>query len=139
MTTVAKKRAQRSGTKKATNKQSARPKPAAKAPVAKAPVAKPAARPPQPAPRSAAPARQAAPTPLLEQARSLREAIERSKLTAPDPWGYTTKARGWIQRADQVLSRIESSADAAGTRKTLETLRGEIEGDRDFQAARRLF
>jgi hypothetical protein len=131
---VAKKRAQRSGTKKATNKQSARPKPAAKAPVAK-----PAARPPQPAPRPAAPARQAAPAPLLEQARSLREAIERSKLTAPDPWGYTTKARGWIQRADQVLSRIESSADAAGTRKTLETLRGEIEGDRDFQAARRLF
>jgi hypothetical protein len=140
---VAKKRAQRSGAKKATKKPSAGPKPAAKAPAAKAPVAKPA---PKPAARAAAPARPApaarvtAPPPsLLEQARSLRDAIERSKQTAADPWGYTTKARGWLRRADQVLDRIAASADAAGTGKTLEALRAEVEADRDFREARRLF
>jgi hypothetical protein len=143
VTTVAKKRAQRSGAKKAADKRSARPKPVGKAPAAKATAAKPAAR---EATKPAAPARPApatrgtAPSPgLVEQARSLRDAIERSKQTAPDPWGYTTKARGWLQRADQVLGRIAASADVAGTRKILETLQTEVEGDRDFKEARRLF
>jgi hypothetical protein len=141
VTTVAKKRAQRSGAKKATKKPSAKPKPAAKAPAAKAPAGKPAAKAaPKPAARVAAPSRAAAPSPgLLEQIRALRDAIERSKQTASDPWGYTTKARGWLQRADQVLVRITASADVAGTRNTLETLRAEVEGDRDFREARRLF
>jgi hypothetical protein len=135
MTTVAKKRAQRSGTKKATKQRDARPKPAAKASRAK-----PAGGPAKSAARVSAPARQGAVSaPLLEQARSLREAIERSKQTATDPWGYTTKARGWLQRTDVVLVRIAASADAAGTRKTLEILRAEVEGDRDFREARRLF
>jgi hypothetical protein len=150
VTTVAKKRAQRSGAKKAAVKRSAGPKPAAKtpaikpaakAPAAKAPATKPAAKQPtKPAPRASAPARPAAPEPaLVEQARSLREAVERSKQTAPDPWGYTAKARGWLQRTDQVFDRIAASADVAGARKALDTLRAEVEGDRDFQAARRLF
>jgi hypothetical protein len=135
VTTVANKRAQRSGTtKKATRKQQARPKPAAATTKAR-----PASGPAKPAARPSAPARQDTPLPLLEQARSLREAIQRSKLTAPDPWAYTPKARGWIQRADEVLARIESGADAAGTRKALEALQAEVEGDRDFQEARRLF
>jgi hypothetical protein len=150
VTTVAKKRAQRSGAKKAAVKRSAGPKPAAKtpaikpaakAPAAKAPATKPAAKQPtKPAPRASAPARPAAPEPaLVEQARSLREAIERSKQTALDPWGYTAKARGWLQRTEQVFDRIAASADVAGARKALDTLRAEVEGDRDFQAARRLF
>jgi hypothetical protein len=136
VTTVAKKRAQRSGATKTVVKQQARPKPAAKAPAAK-PAAK---QPSKPAPRASAPARPAAPAPDLgAQARSLREAIERSKQTALDPWGYTAKARGWLQRTDQVLGRIAASADLAGAGKTLDTLRAEVEGDRDYQAARRLF
>jgi hypothetical protein len=138
VTTVAKKRAQRSEAKKATKKPSTKPKPAAKAPAAK-PAPKPAARAAAPA-RPAPAARVTAPSPgLLEQARSLRDTIERSKQTAADPWGYTTKARGWVQRADQVLGRIAASADAAGTSKALETLRAEVEADRDFREARRLF
>jgi hypothetical protein len=121
--------------KKATGKRDARPKPAAKAPKARS-----AARPAKPAPRATAPARPAAASPsALEQARSLRDAIERSKQTSPDPWGYTAKARGWLQRTDQVLVRIASGADAAGSRKTLETLQAEVEADRDFREARRLF
>jgi hypothetical protein len=141
VTTVAKKRAQRSGAKKVAVKRSARPKPAAKVPAAKVPAAKPAAKQPtKPAVRASAPARPAAPSPdALEQVRSLREAIERSKQTALDPWGYTAKARGWLQRADQVVVRIAASADVAGTRKALDTLRAEVEGDRDFREARRLF
>ena len=135
---MAKKRAQRSGTtKKATGKRDARPKPAAKASKTR-PAAKPA-KPAKPAPRAVAPAPAAASPTALERVRSLREAIERSKLTSPDPWGYTAKARDWLQRTDQVFARIEAGADTAGARKTAEALRAEVEGDRDFQAARRLF
>lgn len=135
---MAKKRAQRSGTKKkATGKRDARPKPAARASKTR-PAARPA-KPAKPAPRATAPAPAAASPTAREQVRSLREAIERSKLTSPDPWGYTAKARGWLQRTDQVFARIEAGADTAGARKTVEALRAEVEGDRDFQAARRLF
>jgi hypothetical protein len=87
-----------------------------------------------------APARRDTASPsLLEQAMALRDAIQRSKLTAHDPWGYTAKARGWLTRVEALVARVGTEADAAVTRKGVETLRGEVESDRDFQEARRLF
>jgi hypothetical protein len=88
----------------------------------------------------AAPARREAATPsLLEQAVALRDAIQRSKLTATDPWGYTAKARGWLTRAEQLVVRIGDDVETAAARKGVEALRAEVEGDRDFREARRLF
>ncbi|MBI1918738.1 MAG: hypothetical protein HYS12_28935 [Planctomycetes bacterium] len=66
-------------------------------------------------------------------------AIQRSKLTAPDPWGYTPKARGWGQRAQELVDRIARDGDTAATRQALDTLSAEIEGARDFRETRRLF
>ncbi len=76
---------------------------------------------------------------LLERAEQLRAAIERSKLTAPDPWTYTARARRWGQRAQQLVEQIAREGDTAALRRRLEALTAELEADRDFQEARRLF
>lgn len=81
--------------------------------------------------------REAAPPSLLEQAKALRDAIQRSKLMARDPWGYAAKARGWQERAEKLLDQITANVDAAATRKGVGALRTEIESDRDFQEAHR--
>ncbi len=133
-TTVASKRGKRSGTKTSTQRGKAAPaKPAARAWPRRKPGA---AR----ARRVAAPARREITLPpLLEQAVALRDAIQRSKLTAADPWSYTAKARGWLTRAEQLLDRIGGNTETAAARKGVETLRAEVEGDREFRQARRLF
>jgi hypothetical protein len=77
------------------------------------------------------------PPSLLERAKALRDSVQQSKLTARDPWGYTAKARVWEERVEQLLDRITANVDAAATGKSVETLRTEIEGDRDYQEALR--
>lgn len=76
--------------------------------------------------------------PLGERAERLRAAIEQSKLTAPDPWTYTPKARRWGQRAEQLVYRIRGGESPVLGRE-LEALTAEVEGDRDFQDARGRF
>jgi hypothetical protein len=135
--------------KKAAAKPAAKAQPAAKAlpaPRAKAlPPSRAKALPAPKAPPAAKPAgtrpvatRPAEPS-LLERAEALRDAIQRSKLTAPDPWAYTAKARGWGVRAQELVDRIARDGATPGARQGLEQLSGEVEGDREFQEARRLF
>jgi hypothetical protein len=89
---------------------------------------------------SAPPRREAASSPsLTERALALRNAIQHSKLTAADPWGYTAKARAWQVRVERLLDRLGTGVETAETRKAVEALAVEVEGDRDFQEARRLF
>jgi hypothetical protein len=76
---------------------------------------------------------------LGEQAERLRDEIQRSKLTHPDPWRYTAKARGWGERAQVLVELIAARGDTASARGSLEALAAELQGDRDFQEARRLF
>lgn len=76
--------------------------------------------------------------PLGERAERLRAAIEQSKLTALDPWTYGPKARRWGQRAEQLVYRIRGG-ESPVLRRELEALTAEVEGDRDFQEARRRF
>jgi hypothetical protein len=126
-TTVATKRSKRSGTKAIAKGSSSK-------------AARPAATPTKPAVKAArptAPRREAAgrvPS-FAERALSLRDAIQQSKLTAADPWGYTVKARKWEARAE----RLVAGAETAEAREALATLAAELEGDRDFREARRLF
>jgi hypothetical protein len=119
------------------------------------PVAKKGGRPAPPSrtqavlTKAAAPAVKAAPVrraaaavvvvTLLERAERLRDDILRSKTTHPDPWGYTAKARGWGQRAQALVDELASRGDSAQLERSVETLTAEVTGDRDFQAARRLF
>ena len=145
---MATKRGKQSGTK-TTVKRSVKPaRPAARketrgnaAPKGGSPRgAKPASRPPEPRLRvpAIAPARQAAASPsLLERAKALRDTIQRSKLTAPDPWTYAAKARAWLDRAERLLDRISANVETAEMRKAVEALTAEVEGDRDFQEAQR--
>ena len=150
---MAKKTGKRSVTKKAASKPSkAAPRPAAKAaktakavtkPAAKV-VAKPAAKAPAAAPpkRAAAAARPApsAAEPSLEaRAEHLRDQIQQSKLSHPDPWRFGAKARGWGERAQVLVELIAARGDTASARGSLDALAAEVEGDRDFQEARRLF
>ena len=76
---------------------------------------------------------------LGERAQRLHEEILRSKLTHPDPWTYAPKARGWGDRAQVLIELIVVQGHSPAALRTLETLHAEVEGDRDFQAARRLF
>ena len=143
---MAKKTVKRSATKKAAPSKPA-PRPAAKAAkTAKAatkPAAKaPAAAPPKRAPRAAATARPAfaaAGPSLGEHAERLRDEIMQSKLSHPDPWRYAAKARGWGERAQVLVELITVRGDTAAARGSLEALAAELQGDRDFQEARRLF
>lgn len=137
------------GTKKqtgATRKAAAKPGPRkTSAPVAakqKPAPARPASRPadtrrPRPAPVARPPA--AAGPSLQERAVLLRDEVSRSKLTHPDPWRYTAKARSWSERAQAIVDAISRSGDSAAQARALESLAAEIAGDRDFQEARRLF
>jgi hypothetical protein len=77
--------------------------------------------------------------PLVLRAERLRDAILKSKLTHPDPWSYTAKARTWSQRAQHVVEEIASGGDTEQHRRALEKLAAEVEGDPDFEEARRRF
>jgi outer membrane biosynthesis protein TonB len=76
---------------------------------------------------------------LGHRAERLRDEIMRSKLTHPDPWAYASKARAWGERAQVLVELIVVRGDSPAALRTLEVLHAEVEGDRDFQAARRLF
>ena len=130
---MAKKAAKRAAGKKATKTPKAAPRPAAKA-ATKAPAKAAAKRPaaPTPAPAPAEPG-------LSERAERLRDEILRSKLTHPNPWAYAGKARAWGDRAQNVLEMIVVRGDTAAVRATLDALDAELQRDRDFQEARRLF
>lgn len=121
--------------------------PTAPSPPAPAP-AEPAAPPEAPAPteQPAAPAvpggapatpvgdAAAPPGRWQDRARTFRETLERTKHTAPDPWAYTAKVRGWVRRLEGLWERPE---DGAAASRELEALVAEIEADPDFQEARR--
>ena len=129
---MAKKTGKRSAMKKAASKSKAAPRPAAK--TAKKTTAPPkrAVATPRPAPPPAGPT-------LGEQAERLRDEIQRSKLTHPDPWRYAAKARGWGERAQVLVELIAVRGDTSSARGSLEALAAELQRDRDFQEARRLF
>ena len=146
---MAKKRGKMTGRKKATTITAGRAKAKAAAPRPNHPPAKaPAKTTPKTAAKPTLPARaQAAPSPasaprgpvvvtLVARAERLYDDIQRSKITHPDPWTYTTKARGWVKRAEQLV--VEASA-GRDVRRDLDGLAAEVERDRDFQEAHRLF
>ena len=135
MATKSGKRSGSKATKTKPGKTSAAPKASAKP----APAAKraPERRGTVPVPVVAPVRREVTPPSLLEQAKALRDSVQQSKLAARDPWSYTAKARAWQERVEQILDRITANVDAAATRKSVETLRAEIEGDRDYQEAQR--
>jgi hypothetical protein len=78
-------------------------------------------------------------SPVLERAERLRDAILKSKLCHPDPWGYAPKARAWAQRAQEIVDTIATSGDTVAHHRALDAFAAEVEGDSDFQEARRLF
>ena len=128
---MAKKAVKRSASKKAATKPSKSAQRSAGKAAKSAPAkAKVTASPPRAA--SAGPS-------LGERAERLRDEILRSKLTHPDPWAYAAKARGWGERAQVIVETIVLRGDSPATLRTLEVLHTEVEGDRDFQTARRLF
>jgi hypothetical protein len=131
---VAKKHPKRAATKKAASKplKTARPsagKAATKATAAAKAPTRAAARP------ASAPAGPA----LGERAERLRDEILRSKLTHPDPWTYAPKARAWGERAQILVETIVIQGHTPAVLRTLEALAAEVQRDRDFQEARRLF
>jgi hypothetical protein len=139
---VAKKAPKRSATTK-----SKKP-PKAEARTAVRPPAKPAAKattrskstaPARPAVATARPVPQPAGPGLLEQAERLRDEIQRSKLTHPDPWTYGAKARTWGVRAQALVDQLAAQGDDTAIRRALVTLEAEVQSNRDFQEARRLF
>jgi hypothetical protein len=94
--------------------------------------------------RSDAPAEHARPgspaePPLLHDAERLRDAILKSKLTHPDPWSYTPKARAWSQQAQQIVEQIASGGDVEEQRRAFQRLEADVESDPDFTEARRRF
>ncbi|PYM62877.1 MAG: hypothetical protein DMD79_10025 [Candidatus Rokuibacteriota bacterium] len=146
---MAKKRGKMTGRKKATTITAGKAKAKAGArrpnrPPAKAPATatpKTAAKPTPPARAQTAPSRASAPlgrvaAPLVARAERLYDDIQRSKITHPDPWTYTTKARVWVRRAEQLVADASAGRDV---RRDLEGLAAEVEGDRDFREAHRLF
>ena len=142
---MAKKTVKRSATKKAASRPSkaasrpaAKPAKAAKAATKTAAKAT-AAAPPKRTAATARPAPPAAGPTLGEHAERLRDEIQRSKLTHPDPWRYAAKARGWGERAQVLVELVALRGDTASARGSFEALAAELQGDRDFQEARRLF
>jgi hypothetical protein len=125
---VAKKGPKRSATKKASTKTGT----TARRPPSKAATKAGGAVPARPAPVAHGPA-------LVERAERLRDEILRSKLTHPNPWTYAPKARGWGERAQVLVELIVVQGPSPTTLRTLEGLHAEVERDRDFQEARRLF
>jgi hypothetical protein len=86
---------------------------------------------------SAARAKPPAPASTLERAKALRDLIEQSKLTAASPWDYTVKAREWTRRAQALLDEVARGTDGGDVTQRIEALQAEVEGDADFQEARR--
>ena len=76
---------------------------------------------------------------LLERAERLRDDLLRSKLTHPDPWSYTAKARAWGERAQGLVEDIAVVGQTPALHATVGKLTAEVEGDADFQKARQLF
>jgi hypothetical protein len=131
---VAKKHPKRAATKKAASKPSKTARPsagkAAKKAAPSAKVSRPAAARPASAPAGPA---------FGERAERLRDEILRSKLTHPDPWTYAPKARAWGERAQVIVETIVIQGHTPTLLRTLEALDAEVQRDRDFQEARRLF
>lgn len=134
---MAKKRQTRPAAKKASSRSPKAGKAAGKPRAKTTATARPKARTTAPE-RAASSARPAGPG-LLELAERLRDEIQRSKHTHPDPWVYGGKARPWGERAQALVDQIALSGDTAATRRALEALDGEVRRDRHFQEARRLF
>jgi hypothetical protein len=137
---VAKKGQKRSMTKKAAAKPAkAAGRPAARAAAGSTAKSKaPAA--PKRSPASSPPLAPAPAGPTLgEQAERLRDEIQRSKLTHPDPWRYAPKARAWGERAQALVEQLAAGRQASGAQRDLEALARELQADRDFQEARRIF
>jgi outer membrane biosynthesis protein TonB len=128
---VAKKAQKRSAPKKASTKSTK----AARRPAGKAAKSAPAKA------KTTASSRPAVSTGpgLGKRAERLRDEIMRSKLTHPDPWVYAPKARAWGERAQILVELVVVRGDSPTALRTLEVLQAEVEGDRDFQTARRLF
>jgi hypothetical protein len=76
---------------------------------------------------------------LLERAERLRDDVLRSKLTHPDPWTYTAKARAWGERAQALVEEIAVTDQTPPLHAAVAELAAEVEGDADFQKARQLF
>jgi hypothetical protein len=76
---------------------------------------------------------------LLEQAERLRDDLMRSKLTHPDPWSYTAKARAWGARTQGLVEEIAVADQTPALHAAVGKLAAEVEGDADFQRARQLF
>lgn len=139
--------AKKGQTRPATRKASSNPRKAADRPAgrprAKTTTKTPSkAKAPVPVRRTVAVPRPAAPAAgpsLADAAERLRDEIERSKFTHPNPWAYTGKARAWRDRAQALVEEIALKGETPTTRHSLEALDGEVQRDRDFQEARRLF
>jgi hypothetical protein len=139
---VAKKRQQRSTTRKGPSKLSkAVRRPAAKsaAKASKLPVKASVTRTSKQIVASARPVPAPVGPSFTERAEHLLDEILRSKLTHPHPWSYAPKARSWGERAQMLVEQIEARGDTPAARRSLEALDAELRGDRDFQEARRLF
>jgi hypothetical protein len=76
---------------------------------------------------------------LLERAERLRDDILRSKLTHPDPWAYTAKARTWGGGFQALVEEIAVAGQTPELHARFARLSAEVEGDPDFQRARQLF
>jgi hypothetical protein len=130
---VAKKAQKRSAPKKASTKSAkAARRPAGKAGTRASAASKRTTAAAQPTHPSSGPS-------VGERAERLRDDILRSKLTHPDPWAYAGKARAWGERAQVLVELIVVEGHTPATVRTLDMLHAEVEGDRDFQEARRLF
>lgn len=138
---MAKKAPKRSATTRSSKPPKAAARAAANRPAKPAAKATTGSRPTAPARpvATARPGPQPAGPSLLEQAERLRDEIQRSKLTHPDPWTYGAKARTWGVRAQALVDQLATRGDDTATRHALVTLEAEVQGSRDFQEARRLF
>jgi hypothetical protein len=76
---------------------------------------------------------------LLEQAEGLRDAILRSRLSHPEPWSYTPRTHSWGLEAQRIIDEIAEGKDIDTCRRAYEVLAAKVEGDPEFQTARRLF
>jgi hypothetical protein len=90
-------------------------------------------------PAAAVPALPPAEPTLLERAERLRDDLLRSKLTHPDPWSYTAKARAWGGRIQTLVEEIAEAGQTPALHAAVGKLAAEVEGDADFQKARQLF
>jgi hypothetical protein len=87
---------------------------------------------PEPARRALPPAEPS----LLERAERLREDLLRSKLTHPDPWSYTAKARTWAEHAQALVQDIASASETPELHAMVAKLAADVEADPDYQKVR---